>query len=176
MYNVETGEVKIIDFGTSKIKSIVEQETTLPFYAPNFSAPEVVKGNSTTEDSDIYSLGAVIFYILFGMLPNGTEMICRSLRDLEVPEKLAAVIIKMVSALYSVDVRTINDHIKKVYSDSELEEVATIRKIRIVQTEGTRQVQRETNHYNLQMIIVLLYTMSEVFCLYEYNPLCIGQK
>ncbi len=37
MYNIETGEVKIIDFGTSKIKSIVEQETTLPFYSPNFS-------------------------------------------------------------------------------------------------------------------------------------------
>ena len=61
MYNVETKEVKIIDFGTSKIKSIVEQETTLPFYSQNFSAPEVVKGNSTTEASDIYSLGAVMF-------------------------------------------------------------------------------------------------------------------
>ena len=54
MYNIETGEVKIIDFGTSKIKSIVEQETTLPFFSPNFSAPEVVKGNSTTEASDIF--------------------------------------------------------------------------------------------------------------------------
>ena len=48
--------------------------------------------------------------------------------------------------------RTISDHIKKVYSDSELEETATIRKFRIVQTEGPRQVQREVNHYNLQMI------------------------
>ena len=53
--------------------------------------------------------------------------------------------------------RTISDHIKKVYSDSELEETATIRKFRIVQTEGSRQVQREVNHYNLQMIC-LLYT------------------
>lgn len=97
MYNIETGEVKIIDFGTSKIKSIVEQETTLPFYSPNFSAPEVVKGNSTTEASDIYSLGAVIFYILFGMLPNGTEMICRTLQDLEVPENLGILIAKMVA-------------------------------------------------------------------------------
>ena len=97
MYNIETGEVKIIDFGTSKIKSIVEQETTLPFFSPNFSAPEVVKGNSTTEASDIYSLGAVIFYILFGMLPNGTEMLCRTLQDLEVPENLGILIAKMVA-------------------------------------------------------------------------------
>ena len=62
---------------------------------------------------------------------------------------------KMMAALYDVDVRTINDHIKKVYSDSELEESATIRKFRIVQTEGSRQVQREVNHYSLQMIIAV---------------------
>lgn len=62
---------------------------------------------------------------------------------------------KMMATLYGVDVRTISDHIKKVYSDSELEELATIRKFRIVQTEGSRQVQRETNHYNLQMIIAV---------------------
>lgn len=40
---------------------------------------------------------------------------------------------KMMATLYDVDVRTINDHIKKIYSDSELEEAATIRKFRIVQ-------------------------------------------
>ncbi|MBD9340338.1 MAG: cell filamentation protein Fic [[Ruminococcus] lactaris] len=62
---------------------------------------------------------------------------------------------KMMATLYDVDVRTISDHIKKVYSDSELEETATIRKFRIVQTEGSRQVQREVNHYNLQMIIAV---------------------
>ena len=62
---------------------------------------------------------------------------------------------KMMATLYDVDVRTISDHIKKVYSDSELEASATIRKFRIVQTEGSRQVQRETNHYNLQMIIAV---------------------
>lgn len=60
---------------------------------------------------------------------------------------------KMMATLYDVDVRTISDHIKKVYSDSELEETATIRKFRIVQTEGSLQVQREVNHYNLQMIM-----------------------
>ena len=60
---------------------------------------------------------------------------------------------KMMATLYDVDVRTVNDHIKKIYSDAELEESATIRKFRIVQPEGTRQVNREVNHYNLPMII-----------------------
>ena len=62
---------------------------------------------------------------------------------------------KMMAALYDVDVRTINEHIKKIYSDSELEEDATIRNFRIVQTEGSRQVTRDTKHYNLQMIIAV---------------------
>ena len=62
---------------------------------------------------------------------------------------------KMLATLYDVDVRTINEHIKKIYSDSELEEDLTIRNFRIVQTEGTRQVTRNTKHYSLQMIIAV---------------------
>lgn len=62
---------------------------------------------------------------------------------------------KMMATLYDVDVRTINEHIKKIYSYSELEEDATIRNFRIVQTEGSRQVTRDIKHYNLQMIIAV---------------------
>lgn len=62
---------------------------------------------------------------------------------------------KMMAALYDVNVRTINEHIKKVIADFELEEDSTIRKFRIVQTEGDRQVNRAVNHYNLQMIIAV---------------------
>ncbi|MDY4920297.1 MAG: virulence RhuM family protein [Phascolarctobacterium sp.] len=62
---------------------------------------------------------------------------------------------KMIATLYAVDVRTINEHIKKIYSDSELEEDSTIRNFRIVQKEGARQVTRDTKHYNLQMIIAV---------------------
>ena len=62
---------------------------------------------------------------------------------------------KMMATLYDVDVRTINEHIKKIYSDSELEEDSTVRNFRIVQTEGSRQVTRDTKHYNLQMIIAV---------------------
>ena len=61
----------------------------------------------------------------------------------------------MMATLYDVEVRTINEHIKKIYPDSELEEDATIRNFRIVQTEGSRQVTRDTKHYNLQMIIAV---------------------
>ena len=62
---------------------------------------------------------------------------------------------KMLAVLYEVEPNTINYHIKKIFEDSELEETATIRKFRIVQTEGTRQVSRDIEHYNLQMIIAV---------------------
>ena len=62
---------------------------------------------------------------------------------------------KMMVTLYDVGLPTINEHIKKIYADSELEETATIRNFRIVQKEGSRQVTRDTKHYNLQMIIAV---------------------
>ncbi len=62
---------------------------------------------------------------------------------------------KMMAQLYNVSLPTINEHIKKIYGDRELTESATIRKFRIVQTEGSRQVSREVVHYNLQMIIAV---------------------
>ena len=62
---------------------------------------------------------------------------------------------KMLGTIYDVDVRTINEHIKNIYSDSELLEDSTIRNFRIVQNEGNRQVSRDVKHYNLQMIIAI---------------------
>ena len=62
---------------------------------------------------------------------------------------------KMLAVLYEVDVRTINYHILKIFEDSELQKDSTIRNFRIVQTEGNRQVSRDVDHYNLQMIIAV---------------------
>lgn len=54
---------------------------------------------------------------------------------------------KMMAQLYDVDARTINEHIPKIYADSELQKDATIRNFRIVQTEGSRKVSREVMNY-----------------------------
>jgi hypothetical protein len=63
---------------------------------------------------------------------------------------------KMMAALYDVDVRTINEHLQKVFADGELvEDLATVRNFRIVQAEGERQVSRDIKHYNLQAIIAV---------------------
>jgi hypothetical protein len=67
---------------------------------------------------------------------------------------------KMMAALYDVNIRTINEHIQTVYNDHELVQESTIRKFRIVQTEGARQVSRGVIHYNLQMIIAVGYKVN----------------
>ena len=77
---------------------------------------------------------------------------------------------KMMAALYGVDLRTINEHIKHIYGDAELTEEATIRKFRIVQIEGSRQVSREVNHYNLQMIIAVGFTYHRSFACARRSP------
>ena len=59
---------------------------------------------------------------------------------------------KMMATLYDVDIRTINYHIQKIFSDSELEEESVIRKFRITASDGKNY---STNHYNLQMIIAV---------------------
>lgn len=59
---------------------------------------------------------------------------------------------KMMATLYDVSLSTINEHIKKIFSDSELEEASVIRKFRITASDGKNY---NTNHYNLQMIIAV---------------------
>lgn len=59
---------------------------------------------------------------------------------------------KMMAVLYDVDVRTINYHVKKIFSDSELQEEAVIRKFRITASDGKTY---NTNHYSLEMIIAV---------------------
>ncbi len=62
---------------------------------------------------------------------------------------------KLMAELFQKDVRTINEHIRNIYEDEELLPEATIRKFRIVQTEGNRKVERLIDHYNLKMIIAV---------------------
>jgi hypothetical protein len=62
---------------------------------------------------------------------------------------------KMMAALYDVSVPAINQHLKRLFSDNELEFGATVKKYLIVQTEGSRQIQRAVEHYSLQAIIAV---------------------
>ena len=62
---------------------------------------------------------------------------------------------KMMATLYDVSIPAINQHLKRIFNDNELDRGATVKKYLIVQTEGNRQVRREVEHYNLQAIIAV---------------------
>lgn len=66
---------------------------------------------------------------------------------------------KMMAALYEVDVRTVNYHIKKIFEDSELTEDSVIRKFWITAADGKEY---NTKHYNLQMIIAVGFKVNSV--------------
>ncbi|WP_229215192.1 virulence RhuM family protein [Dyadobacter bucti] len=64
---------------------------------------------------------------------------------------------KMLGLLYSVETHTINYHLKKVFTDSELEEISVIRNFRITATDGKVY---DTKHYNLSAIIAVGYKVN----------------
>jgi len=62
-----------------------------------------------------------------------------------------------MARLFQKDVRTVSEHIANVYREKELRRDPTIRKFRIVQKEGKREVERKIDHYNLDVIISVGY-------------------
>ncbi len=69
---------------------------------------------------------------------------------------------KLMAELFNVDVRTISEHLKNIYSQQEIIPEATIRKFRIVQKEGNRDVARDVDFYNLDAIISVGYRVNSV--------------
>jgi len=69
---------------------------------------------------------------------------------------------KLMAELFAVDVRTVNEHLKNIYDSGELQRESTIRKFRTVQTEGSRQVARNVDFYNLDAIISVGYRVNSV--------------
>lgn len=67
---------------------------------------------------------------------------------------------KRMAELFGVEVPTINYHLKEIYNSGELTEGATIRKIRIVQREGKRDVERELDFYHLKVILAVGYRVN----------------
>ncbi len=69
---------------------------------------------------------------------------------------------RLLSELFRKDIRTISEHIANIYNEGELVPEATVRKFRIVQTEGKRQVSRMVDFYNLDMIISVGYRVKSL--------------
>ena len=77
--------------------------------------------------------------------------------DVKLVEETVWLSQKQMSELFEKNVRTISEHIKNIYHEQELEKKSTIRNFRIVQIERKRDVEREIEFYNLDVIISVGY-------------------
>ena len=89
--------------------------------------------------------------VLYRTEDGRTRLECRFVDEtLWLPQALMA-------ELFQKDVRTINEHLKNVFAEGELEPGTTVRRFRIVRQEGRRQVAREIEHHSLEAILAVGY-------------------
>ncbi|MDP3972366.1 MAG: RhuM family protein [Candidatus Nanopelagicales bacterium] len=69
---------------------------------------------------------------------------------------------RLMAELFGVDVRTVSEHLRNIFASGELDHDPTVRKFRIVQREGSRDVAREVEHYNLDAIISVGYRVNSI--------------
>ena len=82
--------------------------------------------------------------------------------DVRFDEETVWLTLDQMAALFERDKSTISRHIKNVFDDGELSESATVAKYATVQTEGTRQVERQIDYYNLDVIISVGYRVKSL--------------
>lgn len=69
---------------------------------------------------------------------------------------------KMMGTLFDVESNTITYHLQEIFKSGELDQEATTRKFRVVQTEGNRSVTRNIDHYNLDAVISVGYRVNSI--------------
>ncbi len=82
--------------------------------------------------------------------------------DVRLQEETVWLTQAQMGQLFGKDKRTISEHISNIFSEGELDKNSTVRKFRTVQTEGNREVERELDHYNLDVIISVGYRVKSV--------------
>jgi hypothetical protein len=75
--------------------------------------------------------------------------------EVRVAEEMVWLTQKLMGVLYDVTVPTINEHLSNLFSQNEISKTATIRKFRIVQKEGGREISRSVEFFNLEAIIAV---------------------
>lgn len=92
-------KIKLIDFGISKIKDMINNDTVYQFATNRYAAPEVVyHSENATEKSDIYSLGAIIYNLFTGEEPPIASEFEQKIKTSGMDVKLKEIVKKMVCA------------------------------------------------------------------------------
>lgn len=107
---LETGVVKVTDFGVARIADASRTRTGVVKGTPNYMSPEQISGKKVDGRSDIFSLGVVLFQLLTGRLPFEAENVATLMHKIlhedpadprllnpEIPKPLAQVIFKALA-------------------------------------------------------------------------------
>jgi hypothetical protein len=95
--------------------------------------------------------------ILIYQNPDGNIKI-----DVRLEEETVWLTQAQMGQLFGKDKRTVIEHIGNIFLEGELEKSSTVRKFRTVQAGGTRDVERELDHYNFDVIISVGYRVKSV--------------
>lgn len=82
--------------------------------------------------------------------------------DVRFHEETVWLTLDQMAQLFERDKSTISRHIKNVYGENELKQKATVAKFTTVQPEGSRQVERTLEYYNLDVIISVGYRVKSL--------------
>jgi len=88
---------------------------------------------------------------------NGADTIAVRFQD-----EMLWLTLPLIGELFEVAKSTVSEHLTNIFSSGELDETATVRKYRTVRREGSRQVERELEYYNLEAIIAVGYRVNSV--------------
>ena len=75
-----------------------------------------------------------------------------------------------MAEIYQTTQQNVSLHLQGIYEDKELDDESTHKKFLLVRQEGKRQVKREIEHYNLDVIIALGYRVQSPTCQGTYMP------
>ncbi len=93
--------------------------------------------------------------ILIYSAPDGTIKI-----DVRLENETLWLTQKAMAGLFGVNVPAISKHIDNIFESGELERSSTVSKMEIVQKEGAREVNRQVDHFNLDVVIAVGYRVN----------------
>lgn len=112
--------------------------------------------NKKTGQNKLQIRNSTVEFLIFTSQANENTI------EVRVEDEMVWLTQKLIAKLFGVDSRTVNDHLKNIFTEGELVEGATTRKNRIVQIEGNREVERDVLFYNLDAIISVGYRVNSL--------------
>ncbi len=121
MVDLDTGLVKVTDFGVARIADTSSTRTGLVLGTPSFMSPEQMAGRPTDGRSDLYSLGVMLFQLLSGELPHQGDSMAKLMYQIanEPAPELRTLRPDLPSALADIVTLALEKRVEVRYADGQ---------------------------------------------------------